>query len=82
MSETRIHQDDDLHGAHQATRPTLRHMPTAPACGGPAAWTQRMETTPRATPLGPIDWAAWGAGMLGIAAGPRIAICLFISTST
>jgi hypothetical protein len=34
------------------------------------------------TPLGPIDWAAWGAGLLGIAAGLAVAICLLISTST
>jgi len=31
--------------------------------------------------LGPIDWAAWGAGMLGVGAGLVVAACLYISTS-
>ncbi len=41
-----------------------------------------MAVTTQGTPLGPIDWAAWGAGLLGIAAGLAVAICLFISTTT
>ena len=32
-------------------------------------------------PLGPVDWAAWGAGLLGIAAGLVVAACLFLSTA-
>ena len=32
-------------------------------------------------PLGPIDWAAWGAGVLGIGAGLVVAFCLYASTS-
>ena len=85
MSEL-IHQDDDLHGAHpgdpshasnpdEAAPAAATHADAAPADaahGGPA----------QGTPLGPIDWAAWGAGLLGIAAGLAVAICLFISTST
>ena len=31
--------------------------------------------------LGPIDWAAWGAGLLGVGAGVVVAACLYISTS-
>ncbi|MDA8236927.1 MAG: hypothetical protein M0T75_03425 [Chloroflexi bacterium] len=34
-----------------------------------------------AEPLGPVDWAAWGAGLLGIAAGLVVAFCLFVATS-
>ncbi len=32
-------------------------------------------------PLGPVDWAAWGAGLLGIMAGLVVAACLFLSTA-
>jgi hypothetical protein len=32
-------------------------------------------------PLGPIDWAAWGAGVLGAAAGLAVAVCLYVATS-
>lgn len=32
-------------------------------------------------PLGPVDLAAWGAGLLGIAAGLVVAACLFLSTA-
>jgi hypothetical protein len=31
--------------------------------------------------LGPIDWAAWGAGLLGVGAGLAVAVCLLFSTS-
>ena len=31
--------------------------------------------------LGPIDWAAWGAGLLGVGAGLTVAFCLYASTS-
>ncbi len=34
-----------------------------------------------AAALGPIDWRAWGAGLLGIGAGLVVAICLFAATS-
>jgi len=30
--------------------------------------------------LGPIDLAAWGALLLGIAAGLVVAVCLFVTT--
>jgi hypothetical protein len=30
---------------------------------------------------GPIDWAAWGAGALGVGAGLVVAVCLYIATS-
>ena len=31
-------------------------------------------------PLGPIDLAAWGAGLLGLLAGLLIAACLVVAT--
>jgi len=34
-----------------------------------------------ATALGPVDWFAWGAGLLGIGAGLAVAICLYVATS-
>lgn len=33
-------------------------------------------------PLGPIDTAAWGAGVLGILLGALVAICFAIATRT
>jgi hypothetical protein len=32
-------------------------------------------------PLGPVDWAAWGAGIVGAAAGIAVAVCLYVATS-
>lgn len=31
--------------------------------------------------LGPVDWFAWGAGILGVGAGLAVAFCLYLSTS-
>jgi hypothetical protein len=31
--------------------------------------------------LGPIDWAAWGAGALGLVIGVAIAFCFVLATS-
>jgi hypothetical protein len=31
--------------------------------------------------LGPIDWAAWGAGALGVALGLAVALALSLATS-
>jgi hypothetical protein len=33
------------------------------------------------TALGPIDWAAWGAGVVGVGAGLVVAVCLYITTA-
>jgi hypothetical protein len=33
-------------------------------------------------PLGPIDVAAWGAGVLGILLGVAVAVCFALTTST
>lgn len=30
---------------------------------------------------GPIDWLAWGAGLVGVGAGLAVAFCLYVSTS-
>lgn len=32
-------------------------------------------------PLGPIDWRAWGAGVLGAAAAGIIAVALYLSAN-
>jgi hypothetical protein len=34
-----------------------------------------------AATLGPIDWAAWGAGILGVGAGLVVAVCLYVATT-
>jgi hypothetical protein len=34
-----------------------------------------------AAQLGPIDWRAWAAGLLGVWAGLVVAICLFVATT-
>ena len=31
--------------------------------------------------LGPVDWLAWGAGILGVGAGLVVAFCLYVATS-
>ena len=80
MSET-IDQNDDLHGAHPgAASHGSSPDNAAPAVAAHADAAHGVHA--QGTPLGPIDWAAWGAGVLGIAAGLAVAICLFISTST
>jgi hypothetical protein len=33
------------------------------------------------TALGPVDWLAWGAGLLGVGAGLAVAVCLYLATS-
>ena len=69
------HPNDDNHGAHSedaahgATRGAGAHTDVA---RGDAA---------RGASLGPVDWRAWGAGLLGTAAGLVIAACLFLSTT-
>lgn len=34
-----------------------------------------------AAELGPLDWKAWGAGILGVGAGLAVALCLYLSTA-
>jgi hypothetical protein len=31
--------------------------------------------------LGPIDWRAWGAGIIGVGAGLVVAFCLYVATA-
>jgi hypothetical protein len=90
MSET-IHQDDDLHGAHPGDASYASSPNEAVPAAAAAAAAAHAEAAPadaahgghaQGTPLGPIDWASWGAGVLGIAAGLAVAVCLFISTQT
>jgi hypothetical protein len=85
MSEP-IHQDDGLHGAHSGDAAHAPNpdeaAPAAAAHADPAEADAAHGGHAQGTPLGPIDWAAWGAGLLGVAAGLAVAVCLFISTST
>jgi hypothetical protein len=74
MNET-THPHDDRHLApagsapHGATHGEVAHVDAA---HGEHA---------QGTPLGPIDWPAWGAGLLGILAGLAVAACLYVSTT-
>ena len=67
--------NDDVHGAqpedapHGATHGEGAHVDAAHADHAQGA------------SLGPVDWRAWGAGLLGTAAGLVIAACLFLSTT-
>jgi hypothetical protein len=74
MSET-THANDKIHGAHTGDAP---HGAT-PGEGAHEDAAHGDHT--HGTPLGPIDWLAWGAGLLGIAAGLAVAACLYLSTS-
>jgi len=65
MSET-THANDEIHGA------THGEDAHADAAHGDHE---------HGAPLGPIDWYAWGAGLLGIAAGLVVAACFYVSTS-
>jgi hypothetical protein len=74
MSET-TRANDEIHGEHSGDVPHAAiHEDAAheDAAHGDHAL---------GAPLGPIDWFAWGAGLLGIAAGLVVAACFYISTS-
>jgi hypothetical protein len=73
MSET-THANDEIHGAHSGDAP---HAAT-PGEGAHQDAAHGDHT--HGVPLGPIDWFAWGAGLLGIAAGVVVAACFYIST--
>jgi hypothetical protein len=73
MSET-THANDEIHGAHSGDAP---HDAT-PGDGAHADAAHGDHAL--GAPLGPVDWLAWGAGLLGIAAGLVIAVCLYFST--
>ncbi len=34
-----------------------------------------------AAQLGPVDWMAWGAGLLGVAAAAIVTICLYLASA-
>lgn len=72
MSET-THANDEVHGAHSGDAP---HGATP----GESAHADAHGDHAHGTPIGPVDWLAWGAGLLGIAAGLVVAACLYFST--
>ena len=74
MSETN-HASDEIHGAHSGD---VAH---ATSHGVDAHGDAAHGDDAHDTPLGPVDWFAWGAGLLGIAAGAVVAVCLYVTTS-
>ena len=79
MSET-THANGDLHGTHGAGAPHAVHggdVSHDDATHGAGAHADDAH----GTALGPVDWPAWGAGLLGVAAGLVVAACLFLSTN-
>jgi len=74
MSET-THVSDELRGAHSGDTP---HGATH---GEGSHEDAAQGDHAHGAPLGPVDWFAWGAGLLGIGAGLVVVACLLISTS-
>ena len=74
MSEIN-HASDEHHDAHAGDVPQAA-LHGVDAHGGAAHGDHAHDA-----PLGPIDWFAWGAGLLGIAAGLVVAVCLYVTTS-
>ena len=74
MSES-THARDEIHGAHP------EDAPDGAAHGEGAHEEAAPGDHALGAPLGPVDWFAWGAGLLGIAAGLLVAACLYLSTS-
>jgi hypothetical protein len=78
MSET-THANDEIHGAHSGDAP---HGAThGEGAHEDAGHGDPLGDHAHGAPLGPIDWFAWGAGLLGTAAGLVVAACFYISTS-
>ena len=69
------HATDGDHGAEPAI------TPHAPAHGDGAGADAGHGGQGHGAALGPVDWPAWGAGLLGIAAGLLVAACLYLSTT-
>ena len=69
------HAGDESHGARSGD------VPHAAIHGGDANREAVHGGYAHDAPLGPIDWLAWGAGLLGIAAAAVVAICLYVTTS-
>ena len=69
------HAGDESHGAHsgEAAHAAIR--------GEDAHGDEAHGGHTDDAPLGPIDWFAWGAGLLGIAAAAVVVICLYATTS-
>ena len=74
MSES-THAGDEIHGAHS------EDAPDGAAHGEGAHEDVAPGDHALGASLGPVDWFAWGAGLLGIAAGLLVAACLYLSTS-
>jgi hypothetical protein len=79
MHET-AHATDEDHGADHRTVPHAAPHSDSARIDGPRVDAAHGDHA-QGAPLGPVDWAAWGAGILGIAAGLVIAACLYLSTT-
>ena len=74
MTDT-THPSDAVHRAHSGDAPHGEtHAEGAHADAGHGGHDH-------AEPLGPIDWGAWGGGILGVLAGLVVAACLWFSTA-
>lgn len=80
MNET-MHANGDVHGAHSGDVPQALTHAATDGEGAPADAATAHGDAGHAAPLGPVDWFAWGAGILGIAAGLVVAACLYLSTT-
>jgi hypothetical protein len=74
MSET-THASDETHAAHSGD--ALHGATHGEGARADAAHADHGHDAP----LGSVDWLAWGAGLLGIAAGLLVAACFYVSTS-
>lgn len=74
MSEIN-HASDESHDAHPGG------VPHAAIHGVDAHGDAAHGDHAHDAPLGPIDWFAWGAGLLGIGAAAVVAVCLYVTTS-
>ena len=75
---------------HEATMATDPHVADAPGHEGAVAHHEpddhgdghgHDDHAHGEEPLGPVDGAAWGAGLFGVAIGVAIAFCFVLATS-
>lgn len=73
MSET-TNSDATIHGSQASA---ASHGATY----GAAAHVDAGHDRGHGEALGPFDWRAWGAGLLGVAAGLAVAACFWLSAN-
>ncbi len=65
---------------HPDTTTTTHDVGDPHAAGGHQDEAGHPHDEHASASLGPIDWAAWGAGILGIVAGLLTAACIYLAT--